>query len=81
MIYLEETWRKKRWNGCPSTTTRSKVFPCSKKQKQHLKERIQSVIDKYNKYDCVIFVFHQLAIKSVVNVEKVKPAEIIEYVI
>ena len=49
--------------------------------KQHLKERIQSVIDKYNKYDCVIFVFHQLAIKSVVNVEKVKTAEIIEYVI
>ena len=49
--------------------------------KQHLKERIQSVIDKYNKYDCVIFVFHQLAIKSVVNIEKVKPAEIIEYVI
>ena len=46
--------------------------------KQHLKERIQSVIDKYNKYDCVIFVFHQLAIKSVVNVEKVKPSEIIE---
>ena len=37
--------------------------------------------DKYNKYDCVIFVFHQLAIKSVVNVEKVNPAEIIEYVI
>ena len=51
------------------------------KSKQHLKERIQSVIDKYNKYDCVIFVFHQLAIKSVVNVEKVKTAEIIEYVI
>lgn len=47
--------------------------------KEHLKNRIQSVIEKYKDYDCVIFVFHQLAIKSVIDVDKVKPAEIILY--
>ena len=47
--------------------------------KDHLKKRIESVIEKYNDYECVIFVFHQIAIQSVVDIEKIKPAEIIEY--
>ena len=49
--------------------------------KNHLKERIEQVIKKYQDYKCVIFVFHQIAIKSVVNIEKIKPAEIIEYIV
>ena len=49
--------------------------------KEHLRNRIQSVIEKYKNYDCIIFVFHQLAIKSVIDVEKVKPAEIIEFIV
>lgn len=48
--------------------------------KEHLKNRVLSVIEKYNgKYECVIFVFHQMAIQSVTNKEKVMPAEIVEY--
>ncbi len=48
--------------------------------KEHLKSRILKVIEKYNgKYETVIFVFHQLAIKSVVDVDKVEPAEIVEF--
>lgn len=47
--------------------------------KEHLKNRIESVIKKYKDYECVIFVFHQMAIKSVVDIDEVKPTEIIEY--
>ena len=47
--------------------------------RDHLKKRIESVIEKYKNYKCVIFVFHQIAIKSIVNIDEVKPAEIIEY--
>ena len=47
--------------------------------KEHLKDRIESVIKKYKYYKCIIFVFHQIAIKSVVDIDEVKPAEIIEY--
>lgn len=49
--------------------------------KEHLKKRIESVIEKYKKYECVIFVFHQIAIKSIIDIEDVKPAQIIEYII
>lgn len=47
--------------------------------KQHLKNRIQRVINKYSNYECVIFVFHQLAIQAVTEKEKIEPAEIIEF--
>ncbi len=49
--------------------------------REHLKNRIQSVIDKYSHYECVIFVFHQLAIQSITKKEKIKPAEIVEYTV
>lgn len=47
--------------------------------KEHLRNRVQSVIDKYKDYECIIFVFHQMAIQSVTNIEKIEPAEIIEF--
>lgn len=47
--------------------------------RDHLKERIERVVEKYKDYECVIFVFHQIAIQSVVDIDKIKPAEIIEY--
>ena len=37
--------------------------------KENLKRRVESVIEKYNNCDCVIFVFHKLAIKSIVDIE------------
>ena len=49
--------------------------------KEHLKRRIEKVIKKYENYECVIFVFHQIAIKSIIDIEDVKPAQIIEYII
>lgn len=49
--------------------------------KQHLKNRIQKVINKYRNYECVIFVFHQLAIQAVTEKEKIEPGEIIEFMV
>ncbi len=46
--------------------------------KAHLKSRIESVIQKYSDYKCIIFVFHQMAIKSIIDIKKITPAEIIE---
>lgn len=48
--------------------------------KEHLKNRVQDVINKYCTYECVIFVFHQMAIQAITGVEKIAPAEIIEFV-
>lgn len=48
--------------------------------KEHLKKRVQDVINKYNNYECVIFVFHQMAIQSVTGIENISPAEIIEII-
>ncbi len=48
--------------------------------KEHLKKRVQDVIEKYNNYECVIFVFHQMAIQSVTGIENISPAEIIEVI-
>ena len=59
------------------------IYPADRnvkwESKEHLKNRIQNVIEKYKNYDCIIFVFHQLAIKAITDVDKVLPAEIIEY--
>lgn len=59
------------------------IYPADRnvkwESKEHLKNRIQNVIEKYKNYDCIIFVFHQLAIKAIIDVDKVLPAEIIEY--
>lgn len=48
--------------------------------KEELKNRIEKVINKC-KYDykCVIFVFHQTAMQSIIGDIKIAPAEIIEY--
>ena len=46
--------------------------------KEHLKKRVQEVIKKYNNYECIIFVFHKMAIQSITGIEKISPAEIIE---
>ena len=48
--------------------------------KEELKKRIEKVIYKYkDKYECIIFVFHQTAIQSIIGNQKIKPAEIVEY--
>lgn len=47
--------------------------------KEHLKNRVNKVIDKYKDYNCVIFVFHQVAMQSVLGNIKIQPAEIVEY--
>ncbi len=50
--------------------------------KENLKNRVLSVIEKYkDNHECIIFVFHQMAIQSITNKEKVSPAEIVEYII
>lgn len=48
--------------------------------KEHLKKRVQEVINKYNNYECIIFVFHQIAIQSITGIKNISPAEIIEIV-
>lgn len=48
--------------------------------KDHLKNRVQEVINKYSDYECVIFVFHKMAIQAVTGIEKIAPAEIIEFI-
>lgn len=48
--------------------------------KEHLKNRIQSVINKYNDYNCIIFVFHKIAIESITEIQNIEPATIIEYI-
>ena len=48
--------------------------------KEHLKKRVQEVIKKYRNYECIIFVFHQMAIQSITGVESISPAEIIEII-
>lgn len=59
------------------------IIPTDRKvnweSKEHLKNRVEKVIEKYKGYDCIIFVFHQMAIQSITNKDKVLPAEIIEY--
>lgn len=47
--------------------------------KEEVKNRISKVIDKYKDYNCVIFVFHQFAMQSILGDKKIEPAEIIEY--
>lgn len=47
--------------------------------KENLKERIQNIINKYKDYNCVIFVFHQMAMQSILGDKKIEPAEIVEY--
>lgn len=48
--------------------------------KEDLKKRIEKMINKYkDDYKCVIFVFHQTAIQSIIGDIKIAPAEIIEY--
>lgn len=47
--------------------------------KEEVKNRINSVINKYKNYKCVIFVFHQIAMQSILGDNKIKPAEIVEY--
>lgn len=47
--------------------------------KQHLRNRVQTVIEKYKDYECIIFVFHQMAIQSITDIDKIKPAEIVEF--
>ena len=36
-------------------------------------------IEKYKDYKCIIIVFHKIAIKSIIDIDDIKPAEIIEY--
>lgn len=62
-------------NGIPPTDRVVKW-----ESKDHLKSRIQNVINKYSNYDCVIFVFHKMAIQSVTGVKDILPAEIVEFV-
>ena len=48
--------------------------------KEELKMRIEKVINKYkNNYKCVIFVFHQTAMQSIIGDVKIAPAEIVEF--
>lgn len=48
--------------------------------KEKLKNRIESVINKYKKINkCVIFVYHQTAMQSILGNKKIEPCEIVEY--
>ena len=48
--------------------------------KEELQKRVFSVINKYKKNNkCVIFVFHQTAMQSVLGNKKIEPAEIVEF--
>lgn len=47
--------------------------------KDHLKNRVMRAIEKYKDYKCIIIVFHKIAIKSIIDIDDIKPAEIIEY--
>ncbi len=47
--------------------------------KENLKNRIQKVIEKYKRYPCVIFVFHQTAMQAILGNNKIEPAQIVEY--
>lgn len=48
--------------------------------KEELKNRIEKVINKYkNTHTCIIFVFHKLAMQSILGNIKIEPAEIVEY--
>lgn len=47
--------------------------------KEEVKNRILNVIEKYKNYKCVIFVFHQIAMQSIIGDIPVSPAQIIEY--
>ena len=48
--------------------------------KEHLKRRVQDIIKKYSNYECIIFVFHKMAIQSITGIENISPAEIIEVI-
>lgn len=48
--------------------------------KEELKNRIEKVINKYmNTHACIIFVFHKIAMQSILGNIKIEPAEIVEY--
>ena len=48
--------------------------------KEELRKRVENVINKYKETNkCVIFVFHQTAMQSIIGNVKVEPAEIVEY--
>ncbi len=48
--------------------------------KEEVKERIEKVINKYKQSNkCVIFVFHQTAMQSIIGNKKIEPVQIVEY--
>lgn len=48
--------------------------------KEELKQRIENVINKYKeRNNCIIFVFHQTAMQSIIGNRKIRPAEIVEF--
>ena len=48
--------------------------------KEEVKERIEKVINKYKQSNkCVIFVFHQTAMQSIIGNGKIEPIQIVEY--
>ena len=47
--------------------------------REELRNRVNRVINKYKNYNCVIFVFHQTAMQSILGNKKIEPAEIVEY--
>ena len=48
--------------------------------KEELRKRIENVINKYKETNkCVIFVYHQTAMQSIIGNVKFEPAEIVEY--
>ena len=72
---MKEYYRDYRSNNGHHPKERTVKWESTEK----LKKRVQSVIDKYQKYDCIIFVFHKMAIESITGIKDTKNAEIIEY--
>lgn len=46
----------------------------------HMRQRMRRVADKYSNYSKVIFVGHGMAFRSLAYIEKMNPAEIIEFI-
>lgn len=46
----------------------------------HMRERMRRVADKYAEYDKVIFVGHGMAFRSLTYIERMRPAEIVEFI-
>ena len=44
-----------------------------------MRKRMRKVADKYANYDQVTFVGHGMAFRTLVYIEQMKPAEIVEY--